>query len=297
MRNFVLGKNVAYATGATLDLVPDGAVGIFYFKDGQLTVTNTGTELKDKGMLVLGRPSKNGGPITLPIYNCNFSYTKGVYSASTKFSADITIPTPTKAGDYSIIVIKKGMKFNERSNFTTIVHITDTSTSAATLATKLADAIKLNTNASGVTASVSSSKITISAIDSGVDYNIVPADLLTGVTVTITTKGIKAYGDANYIIDLANKAAADAGFEYTYEEEEKLYANYPLNPLAQANAADTGFTIFTLKFSEPSTFRTVSESVNQIIQVAFPTGAAQITTFETVCKGIMGENVASGGGD
>ena len=75
--------------------------------------------------------------------------------------------------------------------------------------------------------------------------------------------------------------------EYTfYTWTQNLYPNYPLNPLKAADATDTGFTIFTLKFSEPREVKTRDEVVNQIIQVIFPTGATGITTFETVCQGL-----------
>ena len=82
-------------------------------------------------------------------------------------------------------------------------------------------------------------------------------------------------------------AAADAGFNDTYQSDVSLlYPNFPLNPLKQADAADTGFTIFTLRFAEPRDVKTRDEVVNQIVQVAFPTGSAAITTFETVCEAL-----------
>lgn len=64
--------------------------------------------------------------------------------------------------------------------------------------------------------------------------------------------------------------------------------HYPLNPLEVSDAADKGFTIFTLSFAEPRDVKTRDEVVNQIVQVAFPTGAEQINTFETVCKALAG---------
>ena len=88
---------------------------------------------------------------------------------------------------------------------------------------------------------------------------------------------------------MAEKAAADAGFEYTYRDAYYyLYPDYPLNPLKSADAKDTGFTIFTLRFAEPRDVKTRDEVVNQIIQVAYPTDAAAITTFETVCNALAG---------
>ena len=289
MRQFILAKNVAYPTSNDLTALADGAVGIFYNADGVPTVTDDGSEITKEAMLILGRPQDKGGNVVLPIFKNNFSYTKGTYSAATKFTATITIPDATSTGDYSIIVVKKGMKFNERSNWTANVLNTDVETTAATMAQKLADAINSMSASSGVSASVSTATITITAQTSGVDYQIVPADNLTGVTVTVTTHGLPAYGDANYIKDLADKAAADAGYEYTYmESAHYLYPNYPLNPLAAANTTDTGYTIFTIKFAEPRIVKTVDTVINQIIQVAFPTGTEAITTFEAVLKGLVG---------
>ena len=44
MRQFLLGGNVAYASGADLSAVAEGAIGIFYNKDGVLTAATTGKE-------------------------------------------------------------------------------------------------------------------------------------------------------------------------------------------------------------------------------------------------------------
>lgn len=287
MRQFLLGGNVAYASGTDLSKVADGAIGVFYNKDGVPTASTTGKEFTGEAMLVLGRSSDKGGPIVIPIYKNNFSYVKGEYQAATKFSAEVTIPAPTKIGDYSLIVALKGVKFNERNKWTAMVHVKDVTISAADLATKLAAQINNNSEGSGVTAVADAAKITITANKAGVDYEILGTDELFGITITVSANGIPAYGDAKYIQDLAEKAAADAGFEYTYRDAYYyLYPNYPLNPLAQPDADDNGYTIFTLRFAEPRDVKTRDEVVNQIIQVAFPTGAAGIATFETVLKAL-----------
>lgn len=289
MRQFILAKNVAYASGSNLNAVADGAVGVFYDNNGVLTATTTGIEDFKEAMLVLGRPAAKGGPVVLPIHKNKFTYVKGVYEAAETFTAKVTVAAPTQVGDYTIIVVRKGVGFNERNKWTASVHVTDTSMSAAVLAGKLKDAIKANGSSSGVTASVEGSAITITAAKAGVDYEILGADLLMGVEATAVTAGMPAYGDAEYIKDLAAKAAADAGFEYTYRDAGvDLYPNYPLDPLAQAAAADAGYTIFTLRFAEPRVTKPLDEVINQVVQVAFPTGAAGITTFETVCKGLAG---------
>jgi hypothetical protein len=306
MRQFLLGKDVAYPTTAlSNDSVVDGAIG-FYFRKSDKTIspTATGTEIIKDCMLIVNRPVDKGGHVVIPIHKNKFSYVKGVYQAGKVFKQVFTIPAPTTIGEYSMIVALKGVGFNQRNKWTASVYVKDVNKTANELAKALAKAINNNTVGSKVIATASEATLTIDGqviataseatltIDGqvvGMDYEVIPADLLTGLAVTSTQKGEAAYGDAQYIIDLANKAAADAGFEYTYQEAgELMRPHYPLNPLEVSDAADKGFTIFTLSFAEPRDVKTRDEVVNQIVQVAFPTGAAQITTFETVCKALAG---------
>lgn len=287
MRQVILAGNVAYPTQTELTSVAAGAVGFYYNNEGELAVDNDGTHITREGMLVLGRAADNGGPVVIPIFKNNFSFVKGAYQAATKFKATVVIAAPTKLGDYSLIIVKKGMGFNYRYKWTATVLVTDVTMTATQLADALVAQINNNTAAHGCTASNASGTITINAVENGKDYNVVGADLLMSQAVTINTAGISAYGDAAYVTDLANKAAADAGFEYTfYAWTQNLYPNYPLNPLKAADAADTGFTIYTLRFAEPRNVKTRDEVVNQIVQVIFPTGATGMATFETVLKAL-----------
>lgn len=287
MRQVILAGNVAYPTQTELTSVAAGAVGFYYNNNGQLAVDNDGTHITREGMLVLGRAADNGGPVVIPIFKNNFSFVKGAYQAATKFKATVVIAAPTRLGEYSLIVVKKGMDFNYRYKWTATVLVTDVTMTATQLADALVAQINNNTVAHGCTASNASGTITIDAVESGKDYDVVSADLLMGQAVTINTAGIPAYGDAAYVTDLANKAAADAGFEYTfYAWTQNLYPNYPLNPLKAADAADTGFTIYTLRFAEPRDVKTRDEVVNQIVQVIFPTGATGMATFETVLEAL-----------
>ena len=291
MRQFLLGKDVDYPTTAlSNDDVADGAIG-FYFRKSDKTIfpTATGTEIIKDCMLIVNRPVNKGGHVVIPIHKNKFSYVKGVYKAGKVFKQEFTIPAPTTIGEYSMIVALKGVGFNQRNKWTASVYIKDVNKTANELAEALAKAINNNTVGSKVVATVSEETLTIDGQVVGMDYEVIPADLLTGLVATFTQKGEAAYGDAQYVIDLANKAAADAGFEYTYQEAgELMRPHYPLNPLEVSKAADKGFTIFTLSFAEPRDVKTRDEVVNQIVQVVFPTGAAQITTFETVCKALAG---------
>ena len=112
---------------------------------------------------------------------------------------------------------KKGLKFNERNRWTATIH-TGLNPTANDVAKKLANQINNNTVGHGIKASVADAKITLTAESKGIDYEILGADELVGIAVTVKAHGLPAYGDAAYITDLANKAAADAGIEYTYRD-------------------------------------------------------------------------------
>lgn len=285
MRQFVLGANVDYPTADTeLNSVAAGAVGFGYLaSDGQTKVDADGSKIKDKGYIVLGRAAKDGGPVVLPFYKNRFSFVKGEYQAATAYSGSVTVSDVTPYLDYTLIVVKKGVLFNERNKWTANVHAKESDT-ADSVAEKLATLI--SENASGLKAEAAAGVITLSCDEKGVDYEVVGADELMGVQVTQTHATV-AYGDAEYVKSLANMAAADAGFRDTYQSDVALlYPNFPLDPLAQPRATDSGYTIFTLKFAEPREVKTRDEVVNQIVQVAFPTGSDAITTFETVCEAL-----------
>ena len=102
-------------------------------------------------------------------------------------------------------------------------------------------------------------------------------------TAVTQTHATAAVADAKYITDLAIKAAADAGIEYTYQDAgELIYPDFPLNPLAQDDSADAGFTVYTIRFAEPREMKTVDQSINQIVQIAVPTGTAAIATIDKI---------------
>ena len=295
MRQFLLAGNVAY--GASLPLAA-GAVAFTYLANGEEMIDADGTKITDKFYINLGREAN--GPVVLPAYKKHLTFVKGVYQAATTFSANLTIGDVNAYSDYSIMIVKKGLKFNERNRWTATIH-TGLNPTANDVAKKLANQINNNTVGHGIKASVADAKITLStdakiiliAESKGIDYEILGADELVGIAVTVTTHGLPAYGDAAYITDLANKAAADAGIEYTYRDTyTELYPAYPINPLKQPDSADAGYTIFTLRFAVPREMKTRDEVVHQIVQIAFPTGATAIATVETILKAIATEEKA-----
>lgn len=291
MRQFILAANAAYP--AAFPLTAAGQVGITYLNNGVETLVKdaaTAALVKGRANIVWKNPKAELGNVLYPIFAKNFSYSKGEYQAATTFSANLTVAAVEAYSDYTIIVAKKGVKFNERNKWTATVH-TGANPVVADVVSALAKHINQNSLNSGVKAVAAAGKITVTAVKSGTDYELIPADGIMGLAVTTTSTGIPAYGDAAYVKDLANKAAADAGFEYTYDEFEDFYPAYPLNPLAQPDSADVGYTIYTIRFAEPREMRTRDEVVHQVVQIAYPTGSAAIATMDAILAVLSGEEV------
>lgn len=278
MRQFLLGKSVAYPTALTSLAV--GQIAFVALVSGVETLDSDGTKIKNKGYIYLGKSDAKGGKLVVPIYKNNFSYSKMVYAASTQYTGNFTIADVVAGSDYTVVVVKKGVGFNERNKWTATVRAKAADTVDA-IAAALASQITANVGA-GVTAAASAGKVTVTAKEKGVDYELTLGDDLFGTAVT-QTHATAAVADAKYITDLAIKAAADAGIEYTYQDAgELIYPDFPLNPLAQDDSADTGFTVYTIRFAEPREMKTVDQSINQIVQIAVPTGAAAIATIDKI---------------
>lgn len=288
MRTFLLGSKSDL--GGDLTALTVGQLAFSALVNGKYAVDSDGTKIKDKGYIFLGKEDAKGGDVIVPIYKNNFSFTKMVYQPADAYTGNFTIPAPTVGDDLTVVVVKKGVQFNERNKWTATMRVKD-GQDALACAKELTE--QLNNNpASGVKAVAAAAKITITAVNKGEDYKIALGDDLFGVAVT-ETSAVTPLADANYIKDLAMKAAADAGIEYTYQDPANLiYPGYPLNPLAQPDSVDAGYTVFTLKFAEPREMKTVDQSINQIVQIALPMGAAAIDKVETILKAIAkGETI------
>lgn len=278
MRQFLLGKSVAYPTALTSLAV--GQLAFVALVSGVETLDSDGTKIKDKGYIYLGKSDAKGGKLVVPIYKNNFSYSKMVYAASTQYTGNFTIADVVAGSDYTVVVVKKGVSFNERNKWTATVRAKAGDT-VDTIASALASQITANVGA-GVTAVASTGKVTVTAKEKGVDYELTLGDDLFGLAVS-QNHATAAVADAKYITDLNIKAAADAGIEYTYKEaSEYLYPDFPLNPLAQDDATDAGFTVYTIRFAEPREMKTVDQSINQIVQIAVPTSTDAISTIDTI---------------
>lgn len=278
MRQFLLGKSVDYPTALTRLGV--GQLAFVALVSGVETLDSDGTKIKDKGYIYLGKSDAKGGKLVVPIYKNNFSYSKMDYNSPTGYTGKFTIAHVVAGSDYTVVVVKKGVGFNERNKWTATVRAKATDT-VDTIAAALASQITANVGA-GVTATVSTDTVTITAKEKGIDYELTLGDDLFGTDVN-QTHATAAVADAKYITDLAIKAAADAGIEYTYQDAgELIYPDFPLNPLAQDDSADTGFTVYTIRFAEPREMKTVDQSINQIVQIAVPVGTPAINDIDKI---------------
>ena len=255
MRQFILAK----------DFKAEGAVA------GELTIAEAIAGENVGLNLVLKREASEGGDILYPIYPKDFSYSKAAYNAGATFTASFTVLAVEKDLLYSVIFVKKGTSINERSNWSFEVRAKASDT-VTTIAKAIKDFVNANSESLGLTATNAEGKVTVTAVKKGEDFAVVLGEELFGVKLTEVTAGKAPFMDAVMIKDLAAKCAADAGFEYTYDELEGLYPNLGKSPLAQPDSADTGFTVYTMRFTEPRLMGTREEAVYQIVQVAFPTG-------------------------
>lgn len=294
MRQFLLAGDVAYG-GASVDSVAANAIALFYLKDGVDTLVSTGKENFGRFNFVLGRGLEKGGPVVLPGFRYHMSYSRGDYQAATSFSAEVTIPTDRlyPFSNYTVMVVKNGIQFNERNKWTATIGV-GLNPDATKIAASLAKHLQNNKIGHGLDVTAVGSKLTFTCPVAGKDYTIIMCDALTGVEVTMK-HAEAAYGDAAYIQDLYEKAWAGKGYNNTMRDaDEYLYPHMDLREKLSIDPDEAGFTIFTIRFAEPREMKTRDEVVHQIVQVAFPTGAAAIDKFEEVLKGMTDEGGLSG---
>lgn len=301
MRQFIYASGVT--TKGKIDDMAVGNVAVAYINtNGETTITGTGAEVKKEGYFVV---KKADGPLVIPFHTNNFSYEIAQPVAATKFKATITVPSPSVIGDYTIIVAKKGVGFNERNKWSADVHVSDPDKSSADkLAAELAKAI-MNNAGSGVTATVSGAEITIEGTEFGVDYELIGADLLSGEDTTklvagdsgemfaVEARGSKGRGTSKEIAELMSKAAADNGILYTYDDcMHTLYPTYGEDPRTSTALGEIGATVVTVRFAEPRAVKTRDEVVNQIIQIA-TASPSQAASLESIFKVFSGDTTAT----
>lgn len=285
MERLLFAGNVALATTpATLAAVnaagiTEGAVAL-YDNEGAIISKALTKNIPMFTLFVGGGAFANKSKYTNIVSDIDtrrFSYVKSVYAAGTKFSAEVTVPTPVVGKDYTLTMAKAHTVLNERYKWSASERAREGDT-AAIIAKKLSTQLNSLGKNEGFTASVTAAKITVT----GTDYeawNLIAGDSMFGVTIT-TTKAVKPINDDAALKELQIRCIGAEGINSTSNDARKLYT---LPEFSDAG----GWTVYTLTFYPHRDLRSGStENVKTIIHLAIPTGAAQIATLDTILASI-----------
>lgn len=286
MERLLFAGNVALATTpATLAAV--GAAGItegavaLYDHEGNIISKALTKRIPMFTLFVGGGAFANNSKysnIVSDIDTRRFSYVKSVYAAGTKFSAEVTVPTPVVGKDYTLTMAKAHTVLNERYKWSASERAREGDT-AAIIAKKLGDQLKSLGKNEGFTATVAAAKITVTGIDYEA-WNLIAGDSMFGATITTTTKAMKPINDDAALKELQIRCIGAEGINSTSNDARKLYT---LPEFSNAS----GWTVYTLTFYPHRDLRSGStENVKTIIHLAIPTEAAQIATLDTILASI-----------
>ncbi|MFR4336680.1 MAG: hypothetical protein ACLT33_00145 [Lachnospira pectinoschiza] len=286
MERLLFAGNVALATTpATLAAVnatgiAEGAVAL-YDHEGAIISKALTKNIPMFTLFVGGGAFANKSKYANIVSNIDtrrFSYVKSAYTAGTKFSAEVTVPTPVVGKDYTLTMAKAHTVLNERYKWSASERAREGDT-AAIIAKKLGDQLKSLGKNEGFTATVSVAKITVTGIDYEA-WNLIAGDSMFGATITTTTKAMKPINDDAALKELQIRCIGAEGINSTSNDARKLYT------LPEFSNAD-GWTVYTLTFYPHRDLRSGStENVKTIIHLAIPTGAAQIATLDTILASI-----------
>lgn len=295
MERLLFAGNVALATTpATLAAVnaagiTEGAVAL-YDNEGAIISKALTKNIPMFTLFVGGGAFANKSKYANIVSNIDtrrFSYVKSVYTAGTKFSAEVTVPTPVVGKDYTLTMAKAHTVLNERYKWSASERAREGDT-AAIIAKKLSTQLNSLGKNEGFTASVAAAKITVT----GTDYeawNLIAGDSMFGATIT-TTKAMKPINDDAALKELQIRCIGAEGINSTSNDARKLYT------LPEFSNAD-GWTVFTLTFYPHRDLRSGStENVKTIIHLAIPTKAAQIATLEAIFASVNTPAAAAAAG-
>lgn len=285
MERLLFAGNVALATTpATLAAVDaagitEGAVAL-YDHEGNIISKALTKRIPMFTLFVGGGAFANNSKysnIVSDIDTRRFSYVKSDYAAGTKFSAEVTVPTPVVGKDYTLTMAKAHTVLNERYKWSASERAREGDT-ATIIAKKLGNQLKSLGKNEGFTATVAAAKITVTGIDYEA-WNLIAGDSMFGATIT-TTKAMKPINDDAALKELQIRCIGAEGINSTSNDARKLYT---LPEFSDAG----GWTVYTLTFYPHRDLRSGStENVKTIIHLAIPTGAAQIATLDEILASI-----------
>ena len=274
MKRFIFAKEFA---NKNIDKLTDGQLGLYYIdSNGNYQIANNGERpgqdnYKNTIYFVL---NNKGELLNIPISTNHLTFNQTLGSNGKTFDGEITIPEPTVDGHYTIILVKKGVKFNERNRWTASVPV-KVGEDVVTITEKLAKYFIDNSTNLNITVATRDNNIDIFGKNPREDFNIILADELSGAELTIENADAPIL-DAAWINDFAAKCASDAGYNYTYQEPN-INLGYPFDIVKETAeyVSEDGFNaesfvMFNLRFAVPRDVKTRDEVVHQTLHILIP---------------------------
>lgn len=287
MERLLFSKSVALATTPTTIAaigtagIADGAVALY--DDAGAVITKALTKRIPKFSLFVGggamaKPSSYMNNV-LEISTSRFEYAKTVYAAGTQFSANVTVPTPVKDKDYTIVMAKPGTVLNERYKWSASTRAKEGDT-ATTVAARIVAELNVLGKNEGFSAENAAGKITVTGTEYQ-NWNMIASDSLFGAAVTVATKGVKPVNDDAALKALQLRCIGAEGINST---DKNAYQLYKLPEYSSTG----GWTTYAITFYNPRNLRSGSnEDVKQIVYLAVPTGSPSIATLDAILASIV----------
>ena len=287
MEQFFIASESKYARSGAVKFTnyDKGEIALTYHKDGnsagdaENALTSSITKQKMFDVFIGKRNFR------ATIDTSNLTFVKAAYSEDTTFMFGMDIPnTVAGSGNYTIVVSKKDVVRNERSNWSFCVQ-GNVSSTAVTIGKALVASINKNSKSSGVAAygGITESKfcINIGALKAGEDYSVSVVDDLYGLcTLAVLSPGRKGIGTVDYIKNLWRFCRGGRGMNSSKDEGSELYPGFE----AELGYATT-FDIYTLTYSNPRVSSTIingSGDVRQILHIAVPSSSTASTELNAI---------------
>lgn len=292
---FIVDSNAALNGGKAspkdLNGMTAGSIGFFYPDSPSAWLSAAAT--KDFA-IAYGRGSKSPAIIIPEVNFATLSVVETQPVDGSQFDVTVTLGSVEVTGgeNYTLVLSKLGVHFNERSNYTVTEFVPiNSSKTIKDVALSLAKQLKakaefenLNIDvtidgedpSSAAVADLTDCAIQIDGMDA-TSYKLQGGDALSTVEISVNAEGQEAIGDKAYVEKLASMCAQNRGFSDTYADGPTTIPGYPMP------VEDTTYVIFTLRFAVPrKSAKTRDEVVSQLVHIAVPESSVAVGSIETI---------------
>lgn len=280
---FIVKKDAALNGGASspqdLSEMAEGSIGFYKLSDDSAWLE---AKAEEDFALVGGTPANVLSRVFPEVDMHSLKVVMAEPTDGVAYKAELEVAEAGIGEEFTVIVVKKGVLPHQRNTFT--ASVVAKSTDAEKVVEELAK--RINAMATGgtysyggginVEAEAKGTTLEIRGLNVGEQFTVLGADALMGVEVT-ETNAEPAIGDKKYIQDLAQKCAAEMGFEHLDAEGVEIYPGYPVA------VEDEKYYVFSLHFSTTrKAGKTGDERVMQYVHIAVPDGAASLEGIKTI---------------